>query len=104
MAGLLNSSLPLQPAYVRSDFRYVFWGHSHDLRHVPEVPMVGPDSPGGRHLKGSIAMVVWFVDLMDKRRTLIRAYRPLAVTSCTIGLEFGFALLKFLWGRKGVSL
>ena len=103
-AGLLDSSLTLQPAYVGGDFRYVFRGHACDLRHVSKVPMVGPDASGRRHLKGSIAMVAWLIDFVNQRRTLIRANRPIAMTSCTVCLEFAFALLKRLGNRKRIPL
>ena len=61
---LENAGLFLEPAHILHDLIDILRRNAFDLRHVAELPMVGPDAVGRRQLEGLIPVMVWLVDLM----------------------------------------
>ena len=61
---LLNACLALQPAHILHDLIDIPGGHTFDLRHIAEFPMVRLDAVGCSPLEGRISMMVRLVNLM----------------------------------------
>src|SRR5262249_39671256 len=63
--------LLLEPANVPHNLINVLGGHTLDLRHIAELPMVCTNAVRSRHLKRRIAVMVRLVDFVDQRRAVI---------------------------------
>jgi hypothetical protein len=94
---LRNSSLALEPPDVANNLRHVIGGHSFDLRHVPELPMVGVDALGRSPLKREIRMVTGLINLMHQRRALGRSRALRTMARGTKGIEFHLTIFEFRW-------
>lgn len=62
--------------------------------------MVSANAVGRRELKGGIAMMVRFVDLMDQRRAVVGPGRLSAMTHRAMSVELRFPNLKLGWNRS----
>lgn len=102
--ALKNPGLFLEPADVFHDLIDVVGRHPLDLRHVAELPMVRSDAVGRGVLEGRIAMMIGFIDLVDKRGALAGPHSAGAMTTRTIGDELLFAIPIFSWRRSCCSL
>jgi hypothetical protein len=78
--GLKNASLFLKPAYVFHDLIHILRRDGIDLRHVPELPVMGFHAIGSGSLKRRIAMMIRFIDLVNQRWALSSSDSPDAVT------------------------
>ena len=92
--NLENTGLFLQPPDIFHDVIDVFRCNAVDLRHVPEFPMVRLDAVGCSPLEGRIPVMIWLVDLMHQRRSVVGPRRLLPMAGCTVRVEFGFAHLE----------
>ena len=95
LRSLKNSSLALKPPDVSNNLCDVIGSHSIDLRHVPELPMVGFDPLGRSPLKSKIRMVTGLIDLVHQRRSLRRPCALRSVARRTKGIKFFFTLFEF---------
>ena len=93
-AGLLNTCLTLEPAYILHDLIDIPGGHAFDLGHIAELPMVCLDAVGCSPLEGLIAVMVGLVDLMHERRPVVCSCRLFSMTGRTVRVECGFARLE----------
>ena len=91
--ALHDSRLALEPPDVGGNLFDICGRDPFNFRHIAELPMMRANTIGGGPLKGEIAMVIRFVDLMDKRRPLTRSGSSLAMATSTIGIKLRFALL-----------
>ncbi len=67
---LKNSGLFLKPSDVLHDVVYITRFDSIDFRHVAELPMMSLYSVSRSSLKRFIAVMIWLIDLVKKRRAL----------------------------------
>ena len=109
---LLNACLALQPPHILHDLIDIPRSDAFDLRHVAELPMVRPDAVGRRQLEGLIPVMVWLIDLIYERRSVVGSYRLFPMTGRTVRVECGFAHLELcrhgttpsgLFGLRGIA-
>jgi len=89
-----NAGPLLEPANVPHNLINILGGHTLDLRHIAELPMVRTNAVGSRHLKRRIAVMVRLVDFVDQRRAVIGSGSSLAMTYRAMSVELGFTRLK----------